>query len=87
MKSTTVKEFALLTGGQLLQGDPDQMVDGVSTDTRKLGEGDAFFALVGERDGHDFLDNARKAGCRTVVVSKEVDLPEDTAVIRVEDTL
>ncbi len=87
MKSTTVKEFALLTGGQLLQGDPDQMVAGVSTDTRKLGEGDAFFALVGERDGHDFLDNARKAGCRTVVVSKEVDLPEDTAVIRVEDTL
>ncbi len=87
MKSTTVKEFALLTGGLLLQGDPDQPVTGVSTDTRKLGEGDAFFALMGVRDGHDFLENARKAGCRTVVVSKEVELPEDTAVIRVEDTL
>ena len=38
-------------------------VSGISIDSRSLGRGEAFFAIQGDaRDGHDFVDNALKAG-------------------------
>ena len=38
-------------------------VPGMSIDSRTLGKGDAFFAIQGDnRDGHDFVDGALKAG-------------------------
>jgi UDP-N-acetylmuramoyl-tripeptide--D-alanyl-D-alanine ligase len=45
-------------------------VSGISIDSRTLAKGDAFFAIQGEsRDGHDFVDNALKAGAGLVVVA------------------
>ena len=88
MKALTAQQLAPMTEGTLIQGDPDRIVTGVSTDTRTITSDQAFFALQGEKsDGHSYLGKAREAGCRVVVVSKDVSLPEDTAVIRVEDTL
>jgi len=44
---------------------------GVSTDTRQLGGGELYVALVGERfDGHDFLAEALAKGARGAVVSR-----------------
>jgi UDP-N-acetylmuramoyl-tripeptide--D-alanyl-D-alanine ligase len=38
-------------------------VSGISIDSRTLAKGDAFFAIQGEnRDGHEFVDGALKAG-------------------------
>jgi UDP-N-acetylmuramoyl-tripeptide--D-alanyl-D-alanine ligase len=46
---------------------------GVSTDTRTVGKGDLFVALIGERfDGHDFLATAVERGCAAAVVSRPV---------------
>ena len=88
MKPLNVQQFAEMAEGTLIQGDPKSRIDGVSTDTRKIRPGQAFFALMGEKsDGHAYLDKALEGGCRAVVVSRDVTLPEDTAVIRVEDTL
>jgi UDP-N-acetylmuramoyl-tripeptide--D-alanyl-D-alanine ligase len=43
---------------------------GISIDSRKLTRGEAFFAIQGEnRDGHDFVDDALKAGAGLAVVS------------------
>src|SRR5215207_276196 len=62
---------------------------GVSTDTRTVGPGDLFVALVGERfDAHDFLTEAAAKGAAAVVVSR----PERAAglgipVYAVSDTL
>jgi len=44
---------------------------GISIDSRTLAKGDAFFAVQGEnRDGHDFVDNALKAGAGLAVVAR-----------------
>jgi UDP-N-acetylmuramoyl-tripeptide--D-alanyl-D-alanine ligase len=43
---------------------------GISIDSRTLAKGDAFFAIEGEnRDGHDFVENAMKAGAGLAVVA------------------
>jgi len=60
----------------------------VITDTRALGAGDWFLALVGERfDGHAFLERARGAGCAGAVVSGPVPVGWDRGLVRVSDTL
>jgi len=46
-------------------------VPGLSIDTRSLNKGEAFFAIKGEnRDGHDFVDGALKAGAGLAVVAR-----------------
>jgi UDP-N-acetylmuramoyl-tripeptide--D-alanyl-D-alanine ligase len=46
-------------------------ITGVSIDSRTIAKGDAFFAIHGEsRDGHDFVENALKAGAALAVVSE-----------------
>ena len=46
-------------------------VPGLSIDSRTLGKGDAFFAIQGEnRDGHDFVEAALKAGAGLAVVAR-----------------
>jgi UDP-N-acetylmuramoyl-tripeptide--D-alanyl-D-alanine ligase len=61
-------------GGRPLGRLPDA-VSGISIDTRTLGQGDAFFAIKGERfDGHDFATAAHVAGAGLLVVA-EAKLP------------
>jgi UDP-N-acetylmuramoyl-tripeptide--D-alanyl-D-alanine ligase len=46
-------------------------VHGITTDTRKIGKGDVFLALKGERfDGHDYLRDAVRDGAAALVVSR-----------------
>ena len=46
-------------------------ISGISIDSRSLGRGDAFFAIQGDnRDGHDFVEPALKAGAALAVVAK-----------------
>ncbi|GAA3647412.1 UDP-N-acetylmuramoyl-tripeptide--D-alanyl-D-alanine ligase [Nocardioides ginsengisoli] len=59
-----------------------------TTNSTEVGPGSVFFALVGARDGHDFLDDAVRAGAGAVVVSKPYTPPVDgVEVISVPDTL
>jgi UDP-N-acetylmuramoyl-L-alanyl-D-glutamate--2,6-diaminopimelate ligase len=54
-------------------------VTGVAYDSRRLGPGDLFVAIRGERfDGHDFLDQAAAAGALAAMVEerRDVDLPQ-----------
>ncbi|OGR89993.1 MAG: hypothetical protein A3J74_11635 [Elusimicrobia bacterium RIFCSPHIGHO2_02_FULL_57_9] len=56
--------MARAAGGHLLAGDPDQPIEALSTDTRALKIGEAFWALKGPRfDAHDLLNEplAQKA--------------------------
>jgi UDP-N-acetylmuramoyl-tripeptide--D-alanyl-D-alanine ligase len=86
----TLAEAALATGGQVRRGDlrtaPASV--GVSTDSRSVAPGEAFVALVGERfDGHDHVAAAVGRGASLVVVSRDVSVPGDAAILRVPDTL
>jgi UDP-N-acetylmuramoyl-tripeptide--D-alanyl-D-alanine ligase len=47
-------------------------VPGLSIDTRTIAKGEAFFAIKGDnRDGHDFVDAALKAGAGLAVVARD----------------
>ena len=61
----------------------------VWTDTRTIGQGDLFVALVGERfDGHEFLRQAVASGAAGVVISRaEAGRDLGVPVFEVEDTL
>ena len=70
------------------EGGTDQPVTGVSIDTRTLQAGDLFVALKDQRDGHDFVSPAFKAGAAAALVSESyVRRAEDGALFRVSDTL
>ncbi len=46
-------------------------VRGITTDTRKIGKGDVFLALKGERfDGHDYLRDAVRDGASAIIASR-----------------
>jgi UDP-N-acetylmuramoyl-tripeptide--D-alanyl-D-alanine ligase len=46
-------------------------IAGISIDTRSIAKGEAFFAIQGDnRDGHDFVENALKAGAGVAVVAR-----------------
>jgi len=62
---------------------------GITTDTRKIGKGDVFLALKGERfDGHDYLRDAVRDGAAALVVSRAPKLTAlGVPVYEVADTL
>ena len=62
---------------------------GITTDTRKIGKGDVFLALKGERfDGHDYLRDAVRDGASAVIASRAPKLSSlGVPVYEVGDTL
>ena len=64
-------------------------MSGITTDTRKIGKGDVFLALRGERfDGHDYLRDAVRDGASALVVSRAPKLDTlGVPIFEVRDTL
>ncbi len=86
MQAIKAAEVVKACRGELLAGDLDAKITGVSTDTRTIKKGDLFFALTGESsDGHKFLHDALAKGASGVVVSHKVECK--CLAIRVADTL
>ncbi len=88
MKSCKVKELCNAVGGILLQ-DASVEVCGVSTDSRKIAEGDLFIPLVGEHfDGHAYIESSLRAGAAGCLTSRKSDnmLPGKFYIL-VDDTL
>ncbi len=82
-----VEDIIEATGGELLSENA-RTFDGVSIDSRKISEGELFFAIRGERfDGHDFLEKALNKGSGAVVDRKPGPLPGGKVIIYVNDTL
>src|ERR1041385_1994713 len=76
--------------GAARAGSVPRAVPGLSIDTRTLQAGEAFFAIQGEnRDGHDFVEAALKAGAGLAVVSrdKRAAMPKDAPLLIVADVL
>lgn len=63
-------------------------ISGLSIDTRSLRPGDAFVALKDQRDGHDFVSAAFKAGAACALVNESYERKTgDGALIRVANVL
>ena len=95
MAKFTLKEILDATGGELLQFPSGNegltpetfMIDGISTDTRTIEEGNLFLALIGENfDGNKYAVAAQKDGARALVLSTMEHAPEDIPVVLVSDT-
>ena len=90
MNPVSAQQIADILGVSIAAGRGDALVyGGVSTDTRTLPEGSAYFALRGENfNGDVFAPHALAAGaCVAVVHHWAGEPPENTAVIVVLDTL
>lgn len=85
MIALTLAEIATAVDGELVRGAADTTVDGpVETDSRLVGAGSVFFALLGEEtDGHRFVPSAATAGAALVVTERAVDLPEGSATAQI----
>ena len=69
-----------------VQGDLDRQVGGLAYDSRRVRDGDIFFALPGTvTDGHDFVDDAVERGAAAVVVERRVPLPRKVTWVRVQN--
>jgi UDP-N-acetylmuramoyl-tripeptide--D-alanyl-D-alanine ligase len=80
-------ELVRASGGTA-DGAPAGPVTGFSIDTRTLAPGDVFVALKDQRDGHEFLTSAFKAGAAAALVKRDyVRAPSDGALIRADDPL
>ena len=85
----TLADFAAGCGGRVV-GEPAAAIEGISIDSRTIGAGDAFFAILGDsRDGHDFVPAALGRGAAVCVVSeaKLGELPANGRYVVVDDVL
>jgi len=85
MIAMSLAEIAAAVDGELVRGAADTIVDGsVETDSRLVGRGSVFFALLGEEtDGHRFVPSAADAGAALVVTERATDLPDGSATAQV----
>lgn len=82
----TVKDWLGELAYQVLQGDLEQEVKEVVYDSRKACPGSVFVCMKGARnDSHRFCGQVYEAGTRVFVTEDPVSLPEDAAVIQVEN--
>lgn len=65
----------------------DEEIKDIAYDSRKCGEGILFVCLVGAfTDGHDYAMSAYEKGSRVFLCQKEISLPDDTLIIKTENT-
>jgi UDP-N-acetylmuramoyl-tripeptide--D-alanyl-D-alanine ligase len=61
---------------------------GISIDSRSVAKGEAFFAIQGDnRDGHEFVEAALKAGAGVAVVTRDRKFFTDAPLLIVADVL
>ena len=85
-----VTEILKATKGNLVCGNKDVIVEGISIDSRTIKSGEAFIAIKGNNfDGQDFIKEAIIKKAKAVVVSLPVarcPLPVGVPFIKVKDT-
>ena len=91
MSLMTSRLSDLLSGAAIVPLDPvdvDPAICGVQLDSRRIGEGDLFFALKGERvDGERFVAQAVRRGARAIVAAstRPQSLEPGIAWVRVDE--
>ena len=97
MRQISVEQISKITGGALLAGNPDLMVENVIIDSREEAKNALFVPIVGEKtDGHKYVTGAINSGAVALFMKQDSDYREEilaicterhVAVIAVEDTI
>ncbi len=84
MQVLSIDDILNATEGELISGNPDELIKEITTDSRKSGEGVLFVPLMGEKvDGHSFIDSALERGAISL---SQYDKDYKGTVIKVRDT-
>ena len=75
MRPATLGEVARVLGTDAPAGREGSVVRGAASDSRKVREGDLFFALRGRTDGADFAPEAHLRGAVATVADRELEVP------------
>lgn len=72
---------------KLIKGSLDTEVSGLYYDSRKVTNGSAFICLSGTQvDGHDYIESAIEKGATTIIIEKDVEVPEDVTIVKLPNT-
>lgn len=81
-----LKDFLTLQKIEQAEGDLDQEVAGLVYDSRRVAQGDVFFAVPGAHaDGHRFVNQAIERGAIAVVVANKAKVPRGVTFVCVHD--
>jgi UDP-N-acetylmuramoyl-tripeptide--D-alanyl-D-alanine ligase len=75
VRPATLLETAQAMGARLQTPHLNAIVGGAAIDSRKVREGDLFFALPGRTDGADFAPEAHLRGAVATVAPRRLDVP------------
>lgn len=83
----TIEEVVKITNGILLQGDKNQIVETMNSDSRfDLSPNGLFIPIYGKQlNGHNFIPSAINAGAVATLVAEPVEMQEGIAYIQVRD--
>ena len=88
MVELNANEVAELIEGKIIQGSPYARFHTFNIDSRLSQRGELFFALIAQRNGHDFLPDAARRGASGAVISQNIPPPnQNIALIQVNNTL
>jgi len=82
--------YELLRGvdARLRQGDSHIEITGISHDSRYIKQGDLFICVKGfNSNGHDFIEEAARAGAAAVLIEEERLFPARLTVVQVDSTV
>ncbi|MDR1122647.1 MAG: UDP-N-acetylmuramoyl-tripeptide--D-alanyl-D-alanine ligase [Endomicrobium sp.] len=72
MEIFQIRDLVQAMDGELITGDPNLLVDGVSIDSRTIHKGEAYFAIKGKRyDGHNFIKEVVNKAASVIVYSNK----------------
>lgn len=87
MVNMRVKEILSATGGRLLCGSENTVLEHISIDSRTMKGNDLFVPIIGEKqDAHRFIEQAFDNGAAAVLTSRHDAMDSARPWIRVEDT-
>ncbi len=88
MQNFKVKDILEATGGRLLCGSPETVIETISTNSNAIDRRCLFVPIIGERvDAHRFIDDAIANGAKAVLTGEHDEMDKPVPCIRVENTV
>lgn len=87
IQKVTLEFLASATGGEIVFGTGDEIIDSISTDSRDCDGVSAFIAISGEKfDGNKFIPSAVAGGAKGYISDGECDFYDCSFALKVADT-
>lgn len=74
----TIGEILRASGGRLMAGGPDRVIEHIALDSRRMEGADLFVPIIGEKtDGHRYIAGAFENGAEAAFTSEHDEIPEE----------